>query len=162
MSKCSIYHKDTIHVAELGALLAKHPQPANHDQVHYVFASSYEGTERTSVPIDVDSLGLSGDELAWAIAQIITTDDNAVLELNVGTADALHKHPAWRIWCANYEDTEAGRVQFKEDWEYIANMVATFMPEAASLWPSYSESYSFVEGKAAILAAIKAFLNLEV
>lgn len=159
MSKCSIYHKDCSHTVELEALLARHPQPAHHDQVHYIFASSYTGKDRTSVPIGVDSLGLYGDALAWYIAKIITTDVDAVLELHVRTVDELHRHPAWRIWCANYTEDEEGRKQFKEDWEYIKNMVSESLPEALAVWPEYSEALDYLQGREVIFQAISAYSN---
>ena len=155
---CSIYHKDSIHQDELTVMQSRHPQPANHDQLHYVFASQYTGDDRTSAPIDIDALGLGGDELAWAVAKILASDDNAVLHLGVYTADALYHHPAWRIWCASYdgESVGDGRAQFESDWRYIEQIIATAIPEASASWPAYSESMTYEQGRAIVLAAIQA------
>lgn len=140
--KCSIYHKDCSHTGELAYLLAKYPQPANHDQIHYIFVSEYTGEDRASTPIDVDQLGLEGDDLIWYIAKILATDIEAVLHLNVRTADILHRHPAWRIWCANYEE----RDQFKSDW--------LTLNEKLPSWPEYTESVTYEDARDILFNAV--------
>lgn len=150
--KCSIYHVNCSHTAELEQLIAKHHQPANHDQLHYVFVSEYVGDDRTSTPINVDELGFEGDSLVWYIAQILATDVDAVLHLDIRTADMLHKHPAWRIWCANYAEDQIEL--FKSDWDGVENAIVGINPAASTLWPEYNDTMTYIEGREVVFNAI--------
>lgn len=138
----SLYHVNTVHQAELQAQLAKHPNAAIHDDNWYIFVTEYEGDERTSTPIVVDELGLEGDELVWYVAKVLATDKDAVLHMNIRTADGLYRHPAWRIWCAKYEDRE----QFKSDWLALNELLPS--------WPEYTESVTYDQAKDLLFNAV--------
>lgn len=148
---------DTIYQDDLAKLKKLNPHAPLHDGKHYLFIKQLPESERSYTTIKVDEWGLSGDELAWKLAVTITADENAVPEADIYTFDALHRHPAWRIWCANYQTEESdNRELFKKHWLYIEDMVQRLRPEAASSWPPYSDAIDYQQGKAIILAAIQA------
>lgn len=160
MNYCSIYHINAPLTEELEALLARHPTPANHDGMHYVFASAVDTENPIIIDELVDSEGelLTGDALAWYMAKILATDESAVFWASVPRLEQLHNHAAWRIWRAKYDhELEGeGRKQFKSDWLYVEQMIAAAMPEAAASWPAYSDSMTYQQGRAIVLSAIQA------
>lgn len=154
-------HKDTAYQDNLEALMKLNPHAACHDGVWHYFIKEIPEANRTYDAVNISEWGLAGDELAWQFAALITPKSNkdVVPRFDVYTGHSLYQHPAYRIWCANYQDDEAGRKQFKADWQYIKEMVTRMNPEAAELWPEWREDMSFVEGRETIYSAISNFLN---
>lgn len=132
--------KDTADQESLDQLKALNPYAAIHDDKHYLFIK--QPSDRSYTVNKVDKWEEQGDDRVWKLATILATDDNAVLEADIYTFDALHKHPAWRIWCAKYEDRE----QFKADWLAFNELLPA--------WPEYNESTTYLEGRDIIYSVI--------
>lgn len=149
-------HKDTSHQENLKALIKLNPYAACHDGVWYYFIKEIHESDRTYDAENISEWGLAGDELAWKFAALITplANKDVVPRFDVYTGHSLYQHPAYRIWCAKYED----RAQFKADWQYIKEMVTRMNPEAAALWPEYNEQMSYKDGREIIYTAINQFI----
>lgn len=132
--------KDTINQESLDQLKALNPYAAIHDDKHYLFIK--QPSDRSYAVNKVDEWEEQGDDRVWKLATILATDDNAVLEADVYTFDALHRHPAWRIWCAKYEERE----QFKADWITLSSSIG--------ILPPYSSNMTFLEGKEILYSTI--------
>lgn len=150
-------HKDTVHQENLQALKALNPKAACHDGVWFYFIKEIPESDRTYTSVDVTEWDLSGDELVWEFAKLVTNNVDTAVRFDVYTGHAMYQHPAYRIWCANYE----GRTQFQSDWIYIKNMIAEKMPEAAPNWPEYSSDLTFEQGREVIFNAIQTVSDMQ-
>lgn len=145
----------------LDALRARYPQAARHDGVHYYFAAIPDGYESDPRLVHIGDIvdpetgeQLTGDGLAWALAQLLADPANTQIIIGMSRAQgkSLYAHPAWRIWCANYnEDSPA---TLAEDWAYIGNMLNTYRPDLADQWPEYTEEMTPAQGREIIYQAI--------
>lgn len=153
----SLYHKDCT-LLEFEEQLTIWPNAANHDGTHYLFADTHPDTVNpliVSTLTDSEGEPLTGDGLAWALAQLLADENNIdlVIWMTRDEATQLHKHPAWRIWCANYSDDQPDL--FESDWDYITAMIAAAAPELSGTWPAFFEELTPVQGRDIILAAIQ-------
>ena len=103
---------------------------------------------------DAEGEPLSGNALVWALAKELNKPERRAIHLTKAEASVLHRHPAWRICCGEYGEN---REQFKADWEYIRQVIASAMPSAAGSWPTYSDAITYKQGREALNAAIQEF-----
>ena len=159
----SMYHRDCT-LLEKEDMVARWPQAANHDGVWSIFADSHADTVDPVIVSELSTFNaetnesepLTGDALAWYLAQIMANPANVdvVLWLTRGEASFLHSHPAWRLWCANY--TEDDLATYESDWNYVTALIAASMPEASSSWPVFNPLVTPTQGREIIYAAITA------
>ena len=150
MIYASLYHVDST-LPTLETQKEKWPKAASHDGSHYLFPDSVDGVEGIFISDLVDEEGsqLSGDALAWALSKLIASPDNKDLVIygTYSQFSSLHKHPAWKIWCAKYGTEEGeGRSKFQEDWNYVGNLVPG--------WPEYSEEITYQNGRELLYLAV--------
>ena len=159
MIYASLYHVDST-LPTLEAQKEKWPKAPNHDGSHYLFPDTPPGVEGIFISDlkDEEDKALSGDLLALALSALIADPANVdlVIKGTYGQFNTLHKHPAWRIWCAKYdtEDEGNGRSLFEADWEYVKGMLATYIPEAVDGWPEMSVSLTYDNGREIIFNAV--------
>ncbi len=153
----SIYHKEQTEIegSEAWEMLQRFPNAGDHGSDNLIFV----GTPNSPVnPIllsdllDLEGTPISGDALAWTVAQFMGAEDRSLGIFGTkAQLSGLHKHPAWRVWCGNYEN----RPDFEADWNYVAAMVARTKPEFSDLWPAYSEEITYTNARVVMLAAIR-------
>lgn len=110
----SIYLQQPEPEGELADMLSRFPQAANHDATNYIFVATH--TEAIN-PILVDELDAeTTEDLVPILARLLfATDRSRAIHLTKTQTIALHAHPAWRLWCANYEDWH----ELEEDHETV-------------------------------------------
>jgi hypothetical protein len=83
---------------------------AEHDGVNILFADVHPNAVNpiiTTSLVDEEGNPMQGDLLVAALAKILfSTDRSRAIHIPFNDAVALHKHPAWRLWCAKYEDKD--------------------------------------------------------
>ena len=109
----SIYLKPSVLIeeSEVAEMLQRFPHAANHDPSNYIFVSTHPNAVNpvlVSEFVDADGEQLSGDALVAAIAVELFADNRSrAIHLSKSNAIALHAHPAWQLWCGNYEDKDS-------------------------------------------------------
>ncbi|WP_299195775.1 hypothetical protein [uncultured Amphritea sp.] len=124
----------------------------------FVFVSSHPGTVGAIVLDDVMSEhNLLLDELAWFTAKLLVQEPRPVIQYTKKLAGKLWKHPAWRVWKADY-GSETGVDELREsDWNYVGNIVEAGMPEAIGAWPAFDSTITADQAREIMVTAIKAY-----
>ena len=155
MIYASLYHINST-LPHLQDQKEKWPEAPNRDGLHILFADTHKDAD----PVYISDLtnGDNKDSIAWAIAKLLVYPENidVVLCGTYAQFNELHRHPAWQIWCGNY-DVELdgdGRDLFVSDWAYIKNMISEYMPEAEGSWPEMSDSITYSDGREIIFNAV--------
>ena len=99
----SIYLAQNESQGELADMLSLFPQAAIHDATNYIFVATHP---KPANPIIVSELGAeSTEDLVPILARLLfATDRTRAIHLTKQQAIALHSHPAWKLWCASYDD----------------------------------------------------------
>lgn len=154
MIYASLYHIDST-LPHLQEQKEKWPESPVHDGLHILFADTHNDAD----PIYISDLtnDHNKDSIAWAIAKLLVDPENIDVVLCGAYAqfNELHRHPAWRIWCGNYDIETDGRELFVSDWGYIKNMISEYMPEASDSWPEMTDSITYADGREIIFNAVK-------
>ena len=153
----SIYIKEVPPGSELEYMLGRFPFGGTHNSNNFIFVAVHPNAVDPLVVgdmVDAEGEPLSGNALVWALAQEFNKPQRRAIHLTKAEASVLHRHPAWRICCGEYGEN---REQFKADWEYIRQLIASAMPSAAGSWPTYSDAITYKQGREALNAAIQEF-----
>lgn len=132
-------------------LLVRFPQAANPDDTNFIIVAepkSYRGAEVSLSTVAVDQ-ELGDDKFAFLAASYMVQEDRSIpLYITKSDAQRLSNHPAWRLWCGQYESTVEDKQRLQEDWEAlraILNKDDSEHPDLANQWPEYNPDLT-VEG----------------
>lgn len=111
----SIYLKPKVLVegTEVYAMLQEFKHAANHDSSNYIFVDTHPEAVN---PVLVSEFEYeTTDELVQLLVkELFATDRSRAIHLSKNEASTLHKHPAWKLWCGNYEQWEDLEVDHKK------------------------------------------------
>ena len=124
-------------------LLKKWPSAGSHNSDNYIFVTdpeSYTGQIHHIDDIVIEESKIAIDVIALTVAKWMVADDRSVPIIgSKSQISELHKHPAWRLWCFNYEDSED---QKENDWITLREILVSARPDLASQWPDYNAAYT--------------------
>lgn len=156
---CPLYHKD--HASEgHDKLRARYPTPAMHVGPNYLYADieDDEHINLHEVFVDTDGEVLTGDALAWALAQYLVDPVRLPIYAELSVWASLVDLPTYRLYTGSYEVGE--EIKFQEDLSYVTAMVASGKPEALPVWEAAITGATYDTIRGIMLGVIRQFAGV--
>lgn len=140
-------------------LLQRWPKAAHPDVDNYIVVDTPKGYDGPVINVSIlaREQELNNDQFAFLVAGYMAAEDRTIpILIGMWDADRLSRHPAWRLWCGHYE--ESNENQREEDWEAL-KVILQRNPALAAQWPPYSPDITNEQVQHIILSAIQALPN---